>query len=79
VTVMELHHRLGHIAPDTARKHVEKGYITGVRLDVWSGEPTFCDQVERASEVGEEIHSDLLGPAPNISLGGRRYYATFTD
>jgi transposase InsO family protein len=28
---------------------------------------------------GEEIHSDIWGPSPTNSLGGQRYYATFTD
>lgn len=34
---------------------------------------------ERASEFGDEIHSDVWGPAPNVSQGGKRYYVTFTD
>jgi len=34
---------------------------------------------ERAVEFGEEVHSDLWGPAPVESRGGKRYYITFTD
>ena len=34
---------------------------------------------ERATEFGEEVHSDLWGPAPVESRGGKRYYITFTD
>ena len=28
---------------------------------------------------GAEIHSNLWGPSSISSLGGRKYYATFTD
>ena len=28
---------------------------------------------------GEEIHTNVWGPSPNLSLGKRRYYLTFTD
>ena len=34
---------------------------------------------ERAKEIGGEVHSDLWGPAPVESKGGKRYYITFTD
>jgi hypothetical protein len=34
---------------------------------------------ERAVEFGGEVHSDLWGPAPVESRGGKRYYITFTD
>jgi hypothetical protein len=95
LTVMELHRRMGHIAPDTSRKLVEKGFVTGVRLDMSSGMPQFCEACvyakatrkpakkvkvgDRAGEFGDKIHSDVWGPAPIRSLGGRRYYVTFTD
>jgi transposase InsO family protein len=28
---------------------------------------------------GEEVHSDVWGPSPVTSIGGRKYYITFTD
>ena len=34
---------------------------------------------ERATTYGGEIHSDLWGPAPLESLGGQRYYVSYTD
>lgn len=34
---------------------------------------------ERASEFGGKVHTDLWGPAPVTTKGGRRYYITFTD
>ena len=32
-----------------------------------------------AKRFGDEIHTDLWGPSPINSLGGCRYYITFTD
>ena len=34
---------------------------------------------ECAKKFGEEVHSDLWGPAPVKSKGGKRYYITYTD
>ena len=33
ISVMELHRRMGHIAPTSARALVEKGLIVGIKLD----------------------------------------------
>ena len=32
-----------------------------------------------ADAFGAEVHTDLWGPSPTPSLGGRKYYVTFTD
>jgi hypothetical protein len=34
---------------------------------------------ERAKSFGEEIHSDIWGPACVQSLGGRKYYISYTN
>ncbi|PPQ83632.1 hypothetical protein CVT26_000950 [Gymnopilus dilepis] len=96
LTLDQLHRRMGHISPSIAQKLVEKGFVTGVRLESTpSGDPVFCESCvyakatrksvpkqregERASEFGGEVHSDVWGPAPVESRGGKRYYITFTD
>ena len=92
----QFHRRMGHISVEVARKLVEKGFVTGVRLEPTpSGEPFFCESCvyakatrkpvpkvrdgERATKFGEEIHTDLWGPAPIATKGGKKYYITFTD
>jgi hypothetical protein len=42
LSVMELHRRMGHIAPSTARKLVDSGAVTGVKIDPESRE-SHCD------------------------------------
>ena len=95
ITLMEFHRRMGHISPAVAKKLAEKGMATGLRVDTSSGEMVFCEscvyakatrkpiakerQGERAKEFGDEIHTDLWGPAPVATLRGRRYFVTFTD
>ena len=95
LTVMELHRRMGHISPGITKKLIENGLVTGVRLDDSSGDTVFCESCvyakstrkpvakeregEQATEFGEEVHSNLWGPAPVATIGGRRYYVTFTD
>ncbi|TFY50793.1 hypothetical protein EVG20_g11324 [Dentipellis fragilis] len=95
VTFMELHRRMGHIAPSAAKRLIENGFITGLRLDTSSEEPTFCESCiyakavrksipkertsEHRTEFGDEVHTDVWGPAPKATLGARRYYVTFTD
>ena len=95
ITVMELHRRMGHIAPSVARRLAENGLVSGVKVDLSSGENVFCEscvyakatrkpiakerQGERAKEFAGEVHTDLWGPAPVETFGGRRYYISFTD
>jgi hypothetical protein len=95
VTVMELHRRMGHIAPSAARKLAENGLVSGLKVDLSSGERTYCESCvyakatrkpiakaregERAKDFAGEVHTDLWGPTPVATLGGRCYYISFTD
>src|SRR5713226_6887211 len=42
---------------------------------------TICKEstLPLAEAFGDEVHSDVWGPSPVSSLGGRKYYITFTD
>jgi hypothetical protein len=60
-----------------------------------SGDPFFCESCvyakamrkpvskeregNRVKEFAGEVHSDLWGPAPVATKGGKHYYMTFTD
>ena len=94
VPLFTLHKRLGHIAPNTIRSLIASGAITGVSL-LDDPTTFTCDSCEYAKSIrkpiqkereaplakafGDEIHMDLWGPSPVQSLGGRKYYITFTD
>jgi transposase InsO family protein len=94
LSVMELHRRMGHIAPSTARKLVDSGAVTGVKIDPESRE-SHCDAClyaratrkpipsvrirPPAQSFGDEIHTDVWGPSRTATRQGRHYFATFTD
>jgi transposase InsO family protein len=94
VSIMELHRRMGHIAPKSIRKLVESGLVTGLALDPNSREE-HCEAClyarairkpvpkvrvsPQARHFGDEIHTDVGGPTRVASRGGRRFYITFTD
>lgn len=94
IDIHTLHQRLGHIAADTIHALVRNHAIDGIEL-IDDGSPIICDSCEYAKmtrkvilkerkappakRFGDEIHTDLWGPSPINSLGGRRYYITFTD
>jgi hypothetical protein len=94
VDILTLHRRLGHISVDAIRALIRAGSITGVHV-IDDFPPFICDSCEyakttrkqirkertaqQAQAFGEEIHTDVWGPSPTLSLGGRRYYVTFTD
>ena len=89
-----LHRRLTHISPDAIRKLISSGAIDGIKL-IDDRSPLTCDVREQAKATrkpirkeckaplvktfGAEVHLDLWGPCPVFSLGGRKYYISFTD
>lgn len=94
IDILTLHQRLGHISANAIRALVRNHAIEGIEL-IDNGSPFICDSCEYAKltrkvilkerqappakRFGDEIHTDLWGPSPINSLGGRRYYITFTD
>ena len=94
VSVMELHQRMGHIAPAIACRLVEDGLVTGLTLDPDSKEE-HCDACiyarttrqpvpklrisEQASNFGDEVHTDVWGPAPVSTCHSCQFFITFTD
>ena len=94
VDILTIHRRLGHISADSIRDLIRANAATGLHpIDLHS--PISCDSCEhakatrkiirkstinpRAQAFGDEVHTDVWGPAPVKTIGGRRYYITFTD
>jgi transposase InsO family protein len=79
---------------DAIRALVRAGSITGVHL-INDFPPFICNSCEyakttqkpickertvpRVQSFGDEVHTDVWGPSSTHSLGGRRYYVSFTD
>ena len=94
LTLDELHHRMGHISPQIARKLIRDGVITGLEVDMLS-QPSFCmacaqarptckpvpqkREGPRAMKFGEKVHFDVWGPANPQSYDGKEYFVSFTD
>jgi hypothetical protein len=94
VSVMELHRHMGHIAPASTCRLVEDGLVTSLMLNPDSKEEhcdtciytrATCQPVlklrisEQASDFGDEVHTDVWGPAPVSTCRGHRFFITFTD
>ena len=72
--------------PGIAKKLISEGFVTGVRLASTADTEFFCESCvyakatlksipktckgEHAKKFGEEVHSDLWGPAPVEKKGG---------
>jgi hypothetical protein len=94
VDMLTLHRRLGHISPNTIRTLIHNDIITGIQLDNTRPSfvcpscgytKTTCKVINKecvvdiADAFGAEIHTDLWGPSSVQTIGGRKYYVTFTD
>ncbi|KAK2461342.1 hypothetical protein APHAL10511_006640 [Amanita phalloides] len=93
LTLMELHERMGHIATSTLKLLLKKGAINGFEvIDFTEKQCPYCElakpkvksvptvqEGEHKTVFGDEIHSDLWGPARKETLGGRTYYVSFMD
>src|SRR5882724_6112456 len=94
LSMADAHCRLGHIPPDAVKRLCQHGLITGLTLNL-DTELTRCNSCahakltckpvpkerngKRADSPGAEVHTDVWGPSPVKSLGGKLYYISFTD
>ena len=94
VDLLTLHRRLGHVSVNAIRTLIRNNVVAGLQL-LDDASPFFCEsceyakttrkpinkerQAEQANNFGDEIHTDLWGPSPIATIGGRIYYVTFTD
>jgi hypothetical protein len=84
VTIERLHKLMGHISPEAAKALVQKGVVEGFKLDETS-KISSCDSCEygkvhrkevkkerqfpRASNIGDEIYSNVWGLSPVKTIG----------
>src|ERR1700678_160214 len=93
ISINELHRRMGHVNHDDLRQMVEKQMVTGINLDM-SSKPDFCETCVKAKAprkpfpkeskteykaYGDKVVTDVWGPAPVRSIGGKEYYVLFQD
>lgn len=87
------HQRLGHVSEQRLREMVTTDAVRGVNIPQKS-RLSFCEGCVEGKmcrkpfkPVGEiqatrrlqRVHSDVCGPLSTESIGGRRYFVTFTD
>jgi hypothetical protein len=92
--ILALHCHLGHIPAEAIHALICYNVVTGLQLldNKW---PIFCESCEYAKATckriskervappakafRDKIHLDLWGPSPTSTIGGQKYYVTFTD
>ena len=95
LTMEELHHHLSHISLTLIREMLSKGMVKGIRLDPTNDMMGQCELCKNAKATckpirkvrepqchehfGNEIHSDIWGPAQIQMPGHKMYYTSFTD
>ena len=94
INIITLHGRLSHISLDTIQSIIRNNVVTGIQL-IDNKPSFFCKSCEHAKATrkpinkerqsdmaeafGDKIHSNLWGPSWTTTIGGQKYYVTFTD
>ena len=94
VSAMELHRCLGHISIASAQKLIQSGAIKGIKLDP-NAPKTDCEACiythatcipmsklcisVPAQSFGDEVHTNVWGPASTSTVKGWCYFVTFMD
>ena len=93
LSINEFHQRMGHVNHEDLCRMVEKGMVTGIELNP-SSKADFCETCIKSKATrkpfpketkteytayGDKVVSDVWGPAPVKSLGGKQYYLLFKD
>jgi transposase InsO family protein len=88
------HSRLGHLSWDSIEEMERKQLVRGLPAGLHRDKDKDCytcremkstklpfraRKVQRTEEILGTVHSDICGPISPISVGGHRYFATFTD
>jgi len=94
VTAMELHRRLGHISVASTHKLVQSRAVKGIKLDPNAPESdckaciyacATCVLMSKpcisvpSQNFGDEVHTNVWGPASTSTVKGRCYFVTFMD
>ena len=87
------HQRLGHLNEHQLKEMINQDLVKGVEIPKSTG-ISFCEKCVEGKmfrrpfkSVGEirstrklqRVHSDVCGPMPVDSIGGKRYFVTFID
>jgi hypothetical protein len=88
------HARLGHLSWGTMEEMARKGMVRGLPSELRKDGDEKCDiccemkssrlpfyerSVKRADELLAVVHTDVCGPISPASVGGNRYFVSFTD
>ena len=88
------HHRLGHLNNKYMRDMYIRSMVDGMKMNMGGKDHVSCEACilgkmqrnscpkvssNRASRLLELIHTDVCGPMQVPSIGGNRYFVTFTD
>jgi hypothetical protein len=94
VNIHTLHRRLGHMSLNSIQSLVCNNAIAGLQI-IDNHSPFSCDScayakmtrkpickeqlTAQASAFSDEVHTDVWGPTSPLSLGGHKYYVSFTN